>query len=141
MNDLRDIERLVNKANKLIKNEVTHEKKYLTVIEMARITGYHKNTLRYYHAQGLLNIVNVNDVDSIHIKYIEKLRLIRILSKDYGINLAGVRYILNMLNTIDKGMTMEDKISKYANICGMGENYVEMRRETHERKYIETHST
>lgn len=137
MSKYKDIDALMHKTDEVVKQNLVVKQKYLTVLEMSKLTGYHKNTLRFYHANGLIPIVNVNKLDSISIKYMEKLKLIRILSKDYGINLAGIKYILSMFNCVDKDLPIEEKIHKYAEACGMQQTYVERRRKTHERKYSE----
>lgn len=129
-----DINKLLRAADKLIADS-SESNKYYSVSELAKLSGYHKNMLRVYNSQGIIPIVSINGKDAIHAKYLEKLKVMRTLSKDYGINHAGIRYILGMFDKIDVSLSVEQKIEKYANLCGMKEDYVASRNETHARKY------
>ena len=134
MNNIKTINKLVKQANNIIK-EGNNGRMFYSVREYAKISGIPKNTLRHYCNCGFIKILNVNGYDSIHIRYLDKLNIIRILSKEYGINLAGIRYILGILECIASDMPLTERIEMYAKQCGMHDDYKQSRIEIHERKY------
>ena len=75
----------------------------------ARLVDCHPQTLRTYERQGLLqpqrseaNVRLYSDRD------IERLRQIKRLTQDLGVNLAGVEVILNLLDHIEQ-LTQENE--------------------------------
>lgn len=69
----------------------------------ARMVACHPQTLRMYEREGLVaphrsdsNLRLYSDVD------IERLRMIKRLTQDLGVNLAGVEVILDLLNKVEK---------------------------------------
>lgn len=69
----------------------------------AKMVGAHAQTLRYYERMGLIspsrskgNIRFYSDKD------IERIRQVKSLMNDLGVNLAGVEVILYMRRTIDR---------------------------------------
>lgn len=80
----------------------------------ARLVDYHPQTLRTYERLGLLepersqsNVRLYSDRD------IERLRQIKRLTHDLGVNLAGVEVILNLLDQIDQ-LHQENERLRYA---------------------------
>lgn len=69
----------------------------------ARLAGVHPRTLRIYEAEGLIcpqrtegKIRLYSDVDIAQVRYI------RFLTQEKGVNLAGVRIILELENKIEE---------------------------------------
>lgn len=81
---------------------ITREPRYVISIA-ARMVGVHTHTLRYYERVGLLeparsdtNLRLYSDED------IERLRRIRTLMDELGVNLAGVEVILKLLARMEE---------------------------------------
>ncbi len=93
-----------------MKNNAYNEPVYL-ISAVAQILNIHPQTLRQYEREGLIKpsrtngkirLYSQNDID--HIKYVLT------LTRELGINLAGVDLILRLNNKIEK---LEDDIDKY----------------------------
>lgn len=76
----------------------------------AKMVGAHAQTLRYYEKMGLIspsrsrgNVRYYSDKD------IERIRQVKSLMNDLGVNLAGVEVILHMNRTISR---MEQELRK-----------------------------
>lgn len=81
---------------------ITREPRYVISIA-ARMVGVHTHTLRYYERVGLLeparsdtNLRLYSDED------IDRLRRIRTLMDELGVNLAGVEVILKLLARMEE---------------------------------------
>ena len=67
----------------------------------SEILGLHPQTLRQYERLGLVVPERVDGKNRLYSEYdIEKLQLITILTKQHGVNLAGVEIIINMQEQI-----------------------------------------
>jgi MerR family transcriptional regulator/heat shock protein HspR len=76
----------------------------------ARMIGVHAQTLRYYERAGLVEPSRSEGNKRLYSnRDIEKLRQIKTLVDDLGVNLAGVEVILNML---DRMSEMEQRIEE-----------------------------
>ena len=76
----------------------------------ARIVGVHVQTLRYYERVGLLKPSRSQGRRRLYSpRNIEKLRRIKTLTDDLGINLAGVEVVLRLM---DRLLEMEYEISR-----------------------------
>jgi MerR family transcriptional regulator/heat shock protein HspR len=65
----------------------------------ARMIQVHSQTLRYYEREGLLEPARSRgNIRLYSQRDIEKLRRIKSLTGDLGINLAGVQVVLHMMN-------------------------------------------
>ena len=65
----------------------------------ARMIQVHSQTLRYYEREGLLEPARSRgNIRLYSQRDIEKLRRIKSLTDDLGINLAGVQVVLHMMN-------------------------------------------
>ena len=65
----------------------------------ARLVGVHAQTLRYYERMGLVDPSRSRgNIRLYSQRDIEKLRRIKSLTDDLGINLAGVQVVLHMMN-------------------------------------------
>lgn len=67
----------------------------------AELVGCHAQTLRLYERQGLLTPFRKNNVRLYSDQDIERIRKIQRLTRDMGVNLAGVEVILGLLDRID----------------------------------------
>ena len=84
-----------------------------TISSVAERFGLHPQTLRMYEREGLIkpfrsggNTRYYSDLD------LERLETILTLTRDMGVNLAGVDIILVMLNGCIKGFGRKDQILK-----------------------------
>ena len=76
----------------------------------ARMVHVHSQTLRYYEREGLLEPARSRgNIRLYSQRDIEKLRRIKSLTDDLGINLAGVQVVLHMMNRIAE---MEQEIER-----------------------------
>ncbi len=62
----------------------------------ARLADVHPQTLRIYERKGLINPARVRDRRRYSEADIERCRLIQELTRDMGVNLAGVKMVLDM---------------------------------------------
>ena len=76
----------------------------------ARMIQVHSQTLRYYEREGLLEPARSRgNIRLYSQRDIEKLRRIKSLTDDLGINLAGVQVVLHMMNRMAE---MEQEIQR-----------------------------
>jgi len=81
---------------------------------VARLLEVHPQTLRMYERQGLVTprrrgqIRMYSDVD------IERIRQIQRLTRDMGVNLAGIEVILKLLDRIDELQLEVDRVRAQA---------------------------
>ncbi len=87
-----------------------HEPVY-TMAVAARLTGMHPQTLRKYERAGLLRPARSGNQRFYSDADIRRLRRIRYLVEDRGLNVAGLDMMLAMtdrLDVIDGGSTMDE---------------------------------
>lgn len=85
----------------------------------ARIVRVHAQTLRYYERAGLIQPSRTTGRNRLYSQSdIERLRQIKRLTDDLGLNLAGVEIILRMA---DKIVDLEDVIADLRNRLGEAE--------------------
>ena len=76
----------------------------------ARMVRVHSQTLRYYEREGLLEPARSGgNIRLYSQRDIERLRRIKSLTEDLGINLAGVQVVLQMMERISQ---MEQEIKQ-----------------------------
>jgi MerR family transcriptional regulator/heat shock protein HspR len=76
----------------------------------ARMLRVHSQTLRYYEREGLLEPARSRgNIRLYSQRDIEKLRRIKSLTEDLGLNLAGVQVVLQMMNRMAE---MEQQIQR-----------------------------
>lgn len=64
----------------------------------ARMVGVHAQTLRYYERVGLMRIVRLEGKRRLYSpRDIERLRRIKALTDDMGVNLAGAEVVLKLM--------------------------------------------
>ncbi|MDY6795201.1 MAG: MerR family transcriptional regulator [Actinomycetota bacterium] len=67
----------------------------------ARLADVHPQTLRIYERKGLINPARVHNRRSYSEADIERCRLIQELTQEMGVNLAGVKMVLDMRERMD----------------------------------------
>jgi MerR family transcriptional regulator/heat shock protein HspR len=96
------------------RNEPEPSDRALYIISVAaELAGVHPQTLRIYERKGLLrpartsgNTRRYSDRD------IDRLRTIQKLTQDHGINLAGVKMIVEMENELDRLRQRMERLSR-----------------------------
>jgi MerR family transcriptional regulator/heat shock protein HspR len=79
-----------------------HEPVYLISVA-ARLCDMHPQTLRMYERMGLIRPKRVNQKNRLYSQAdIERLRQIQRLTRDLGVNLAGVEIILELLDKVER---------------------------------------
>lgn len=69
----------------------------------ARLCDMHPQTLRMYERMGLIRPKRINRKNRLYSEAdIERLRQIQRLTRDLGVNLAGVEIILDLLDRVEK---------------------------------------
>ena len=98
----------------------TGELKGVYIISVAaRILEMHPQTLRKYERLGLVRPSRTIGMLRLYSEYdIEKLRLIRHLEENLGLNLAGVEFTLNLLSHL---LDMRQRLSSLSEAQGMEE--------------------
>jgi len=100
-----------------------HQQKYVMISVVAERYGIHPQTLRLYEREGLLKPArssgNTRLFDE---EAIRRLEIILALTRDLGVNLAGVEVILNMKERMEQMQGEVDRLLEY------------VRREAQERR-------
>ncbi len=77
----------------------------------ARITGVNTQTLRYYESLGLVQPRRTRGNQRVYSRRdVERVRRMRGLVDDLGINLAGVEVVMKLLDTIDDLQADRDRL-------------------------------
>ncbi|MCD6130017.1 MAG: MerR family transcriptional regulator [Deltaproteobacteria bacterium] len=85
-------------------------KKYYTIGIVSQIIKIHPHTLREYEREGLISPRRSEGKIRLYTdKDIEDIRFIRTLTRELGVNLAGVDIILRMRKQVEK---MEENIDR-----------------------------
>ncbi len=105
------------------------QSKYYHISSVARLYNIHPQTLRLYEREGLLrpsrsegNTRLYSDED------LKQLEVILNLSRDLGVNLAGIEIILNMRQKIER---IEEEINQFLEYIRL--NFFEGREEEFEK--------
>jgi len=69
----------------------------------ADLTGLHPRTLRIYEEKGLVQPARRNNTRLYSDRDLERVRLIRTLTQELGLNLAGVRVLLDVYERLEYG--------------------------------------
>jgi hypothetical protein len=90
-------------------------------------------------SKNLITMEKINDRLMCNKHQKNKLLCIKLLSKHYGVNLAGVQLVLSILKHNHLGVRdFTDLIHMYASKAGMDTNYVDRRVSIYEKKYDKT---
>ncbi|MBC7216763.1 MAG: MerR family transcriptional regulator [Candidatus Caldatribacterium sp.] len=79
------------------------EAEYLTIGVVAEMTQVHPQTLRYYERVGLITPKRGKGNVRFYTRSdVERIRRIKVLTQDMGVNLAGVEIILRLSDQLEK---------------------------------------
>jgi len=99
------------------------EQKYVMISVVAERYGIHPQTLRLYEREGLIKPTrSAGNTRLYDEEAIRRLEIILTLTRDLGVNLAGVEVILNMKERMDQMQGEVDRLLEY------------VKREAHERR-------
>jgi len=92
----------------------TYEERAVYVISVAAdLAGVHPQTLRIYERKGLLSPQRTaGNTRRYSERDVERLRQIQRLTQDEGVNLAGVRIIMDMQRRLDEAQAQLDRIRR-----------------------------
>lgn len=76
---------------------------------VAKITRCHPHTIRIYEQMGLLKPLRKGGKRVYSLRDIERIKTIRTLTQELGVNLAGVEIILNLMERIKQLEGSEEK--------------------------------
>lgn len=80
-----------------------HDEPCYVISVVTRMVGVHAHTLRYYERLGLIEPSrSKGNIRLYSAKEVERLRRIKALTDDLGVNLAGVEVIMRLLEQMDK---------------------------------------
>lgn len=87
-----------------------HDEPCYVISVVSRMVGLHAQTLRYYERAGLLEPSrSEGNIRLYSARDVERLRRIKSLTDDLGINLAGVEVIIKLLQQVG---TMEEEMAR-----------------------------
>ncbi|MDI3542400.1 MAG: MerR family transcriptional regulator, heat shock protein HspR [Candidatus Atribacteria bacterium] len=87
--------------------------RYLFIKEVASITHLHPQTLRYYEKMGLIEPCrSQGNIRLYSLEDVEKIKKIKVLTQDLGVNLAGVEVIFKLTEQIEELRKERDEIKK-----------------------------
>jgi MerR family transcriptional regulator/heat shock protein HspR len=90
------------------------EQKYVMISVVAERFGIHPQTLRLYEREGLLKPARSNGNTRLYDEEaIRRLEIILTLTRDLGVNLAGVEVILNMKEQMDRMQVDLDRLLQF----------------------------
>ena len=82
----------------------------------AELTGVHPQTLRIYERKGLLNPARTaGNTRRYSERDIDRLRAIQELTQEHGINLAGVKMIVELQNELDRMRSRMERMTRELN--------------------------
>lgn len=87
------------------------EQKYVMISVVAERFGIHPQTLRLYEREGLIKPVRSSGNTRLYDEEaIRRLEIILTLTRDLGVNLAGVEVILNMKEQMERMQVEVDRL-------------------------------
>jgi len=90
------------------------EQKYVMISVVADRYGIHPQTLRLYEREGLIKPTrSAGNTRLYDEEAIRRLEIILTLTRDLGVNLAGVEVILNMKERMDQMQGEVDRLLEY----------------------------
>lgn len=90
------------------------EQKYVMISVVAERYGIHPQTLRLYEREGLIKPTrSAGNTRLYDEEAIRRLEIILTLTRDLGVNLAGVEVILNMKERMDQMQGEVDRLLEY----------------------------
>ncbi len=105
------------------------QSKYYHISSVARLYNIHPQTLRLYEREGLLKPFRSDGNTRLYSdEDLRQLEVILNLSRDLGVNLAGIEIILNMRQKIER---IEEEINQFLEYIRL--NFFEGREEEFEK--------
>lgn len=90
------------------------KKRYLMISAVAERYGIHPQTLRLYEREGLITPARSKGNTRLYDEEaLERLETILTLTRDMGVNLAGVEVILNMKRQMEKMQHEVDRLMEF----------------------------
>ncbi len=87
-----------------------HDEPCYVISVVSRMVGVHAQTLRYYERAGLLEPSRSGgNIRLYSVRDVERLRRIKSLTDDLGVNLAGVEVIIKLLQQVS---AMDEEIAR-----------------------------
>ena len=87
-----------------------HKQKYVMISVVSERFGIHPQTLRLYEREGLITpLRSAGNTRLYDEKTLDRLETILTLTRDLGVNLAGVEVILNLQEQMDR---MQDEVDR-----------------------------
>ena len=95
---------MAGRSNRPRRGEEALDDRAVYIISVAaELAGVHPQTLRIYERKGLLSPARTpGNTRRYSERDIERLRMIQELTQEYGINLAGVKMVVEMGNELDR---------------------------------------
>lgn len=91
--------------------------KLITIVEMERESGLTRRTIRIYENAGLIEPAVIDaGKPSYPETTLERLKRIRRLKEELGVNLAGVQVILEMREKIEHLQATLDEVVRFVNV-------------------------
>lgn len=112
------------------KEKTSHEPLYRISVA-AKLCGVHPQTLRAYEKLGFVSPKREGDKNRLYSDSdVERVKRVQRLTRDLGVNLAGVEVILNLLDQMDEIQSqIEDQFSDY--VKEIEKRMEEMRKNPH----------
>lgn len=91
-----------------------HEQKYVMISAVSERFGIHPQTLRLYEREGLINPARSSGNTRLYDEdTLERLEQILTLTRDLGVNLAGVEVILELQEQLDRMQEEVDRLLEF----------------------------
>jgi MerR family transcriptional regulator/heat shock protein HspR len=97
-----------------MRDRANHEPVYRIGVA-AKLCGVHPQTLRQYERQGLISPAREGEKNRLYSEAdIERVRQIQRLTRDMGVNLAGVEIILKLIDQLEEvRLDMEEQMDAF----------------------------
>ncbi|MBC7327195.1 MerR family transcriptional regulator [bacterium] len=93
----------------MARQDKDREEPFFFIGMVAKITKCHPHTLRLYEQMGFVKPLRKGGKRVYSLRDIARIKVIRTLTQDFGVNLAGVEIILNLM---DKIRELESKLQE-----------------------------
>lgn len=95
--------------------ERTHHEPVYRIGVAAKLCGVHPQTLRQYERLGLISPAREGEKNRLYSQAdVERVRQIQRLTRDMGVNLAGVEIILKLIDQLEEvRLDMEEQMDAY----------------------------
>jgi MerR family transcriptional regulator/heat shock protein HspR len=96
-------------------SDAKHREPVFRISVAARLCGVHPQTLRQYERMGLISPAREGEKNRLYSEAdVERVRQIQRLTRDMGVNLAGVEIILKLLDQLEEvRQDMEEQMNEF----------------------------